>query len=322
MEAGREGVGPAGAGQGAGGAPRSGPAVVVVAMGRGGPAQPEVIDGASTALTVRDLLALSRQGLHAASDYFEVALMSRVITVGCRRCGGGMAGEPFLSNVAEGVLLANGLNPGLIVLEGSGAAFPPVASDARLLVAGAHQAVDSIVGYLGAYRLMLSDALVLTMAEEPLAPPDKVRTVRAAVEGVKPGMTVVPVVFRPRPLEDVSGRRVAFFSTAPASQEGLLRRCLEERWGCKVEVFSANLADRAALEADLASEGMTRVEVILTEIKAAAIDMVAEAGDSLGLPVVAVDNQPEEAAPERPGRLAELARELEEMARVRFESRK
>lgn len=38
--------------------------------------------------------------------------------------------------------------------------------------------------------------------------------------------------------------------------------------------------------------------------------------------MVAVDNQPEEAAPERPGRLAELARELEEMARVRFESRK
>jgi cyclic 2,3-diphosphoglycerate synthetase len=315
-EAGREGA------ASAGGAPRSGPAVVVVAMGRGGPAQPEVIDGASSALTVKDLLARSRQGRHAASDYFEDALVSRVITVGCRRCGGGMAGEPFLSNVAEGVLLANGLNPDLIVLEGSGAASPPVASDARLLVAGAHQAVDSIAGYLGAYRLLVSDALVLTMAEEPLAPPEKVRTVRTAVEGVKPGMTVVPVVFRPRPLEDVSGRRVAFFSTAPVSQEGLLRRCLEERWGCRVEVFSAGLADRAALKADLASEGMSRVEVILTEIKAAAIDMVAEAGDSLGLPVVAVDNQPEEAAPERPGRLAELVGELGEMARVRFESRK
>ena len=30
-------------------------------------------------------------------------MLSRVMTVGCRRCGGGMAGEPFVSNVADGV---------------------------------------------------------------------------------------------------------------------------------------------------------------------------------------------------------------------------
>jgi cyclic 2,3-diphosphoglycerate synthetase len=141
-----------------------GPAVVVVAMGRGGPARPEVIDGAGIGLTVRDLLAWSRQGRHAASDHFEDALLSRVTTVGCRRCGGGMAGEPFSSNVAEGVALANGLGPGLIVLEGSGAAQPPVGSDVRLLVAGAHQPIGSVAGYLGTYRLLVSDAVVLTMA--------------------------------------------------------------------------------------------------------------------------------------------------------------
>jgi cyclic 2,3-diphosphoglycerate synthetase len=75
------------------------PGIVVVAMGRGGPAEPEVIDGAAVALTVEDLLAWSRRGRHAASDHFEDAVLSRVVTVGCRRCGGGMAGEPFVSNV-------------------------------------------------------------------------------------------------------------------------------------------------------------------------------------------------------------------------------
>ena len=69
----------------------------------------------------------------------------------------------------------------MILLEGSGAAQPPVGSDARLLVAGAHQAVDDIAGYLGAYRLLICDAVVLTMSEEPLASPEKVRMVRQAV---------------------------------------------------------------------------------------------------------------------------------------------
>jgi cyclic 2,3-diphosphoglycerate synthase len=40
--------------------------VVVVAMGRGGPSEPVVVDAEPT---VEELLALSREGTHAASDY-------------------------------------------------------------------------------------------------------------------------------------------------------------------------------------------------------------------------------------------------------------
>jgi len=301
------------------------PGIVVVAMGRGGPAEPEVIDGATRRLTAEDLLAWSRQGRHAASDHFEDAVLSGVVTVGCRRCGGGMAGQPFASNVADGVRLANSLAPELIVLEGSGAAQPPVASDARLLVAGAHQAVDHIAGYLGAYRLLISDAVVLTMAEEPLASPEKVRMVREAVERVRPGMRVLPVVFRPQPVEDVRGRRVACFSTAPEAQKEVLRRHLEERWGCRVELFSTQLADRAALRHDLQSEAMGRVDAVLTEIKAAAIDVVAEEAAARGLPVIFMDNiprvSPESGSEEGSDALEALARGLAASARERFEER-
>lgn len=301
------------------------PGIVVVAMGRGGPAEPEVIDGTKRRLRAEDLLAWSRQGRHAASDHFEDAVLSGVVTVGCRRCGGGMAGQPFASNVAEGVRLANSLGPDLIVLEGSGAAQPPVASDARLLVAGAHQAVDDIAGYLGAYRLLISDAVILTMGEEPLASPDKVRTVREAVERVRPGMPVLPVVFRPRPVEDVRGRRVACFSTAPEAQKEVLRRHLEERWGCRVELFSTNLADRVALRRDLQSEAMDRVDAVVTEIKAAAIDVVAEEAAARELPVIFMDNvpmvSPESGPEEGSGALEALARELAATARERFEQR-
>jgi cyclic 2,3-diphosphoglycerate synthetase len=237
-----------------------------------------------------------------------------------------MAGQPFTSNVAEGVRLANSLDPEFILLEGSGAAQPPVACDARLLVAGAHQEVEEVAGYLGAYRLLISDAVVLTMAEEPLASAEKVRMVREAVETVRPGLPVLPVVLRPEPAEEVRGLRVACFSTAPEAQKEVLSRHLENRWGCRVELFSTHLADRAALKQELQSEVMERVDAVLTEIKAAAIDMVAEEAMGRGLPVVFMNNVPVDVSPEGAGDdwgggLESLVRGLAAEATERFERR-
>src|SRR5204863_3267121 len=82
--------------------------VVVVAMGRGGPAEPEVI---RTAPGLDELLALSRSGRHAASDHLETAVVAEVTTIGCRRCGGGLAGATFTDNVLEGARRAVELDP-------------------------------------------------------------------------------------------------------------------------------------------------------------------------------------------------------------------
>jgi len=71
--------------------------IVVVAMGRGGPADPERV---SVQPTVETLVAMSRAGRHAASDHLETAALVGVETVGCRRCGGGLAGavKPVLKS--------------------------------------------------------------------------------------------------------------------------------------------------------------------------------------------------------------------------------
>jgi cyclic 2,3-diphosphoglycerate synthase len=294
--------------------------LVVVAMGRGGPERPEIVDGSSHDMGIAELLAWSRQGRHAASDHFEDAVLARTTTVGCRRCGGGMAGAPFISNVREGALVANSLGPSFVIFEGSGAAIPPVKTDARLLVAGAHQPEEYLTGYLGAYRVLASDAVVLAMAEEPLASPAKVRHLIDELRGLKAGMAVVPVVFRPAPARPVAGRRVALFTTAPVSQEGLLRRCLEERWGCEVVLFSPNLSNRPALVADLARPEIDLADLVLTEIKAAAIDVVAEEAERRGIAVEFVDNVPEEAQPASGGELAALIEGLAATARQRFEA--
>ena len=72
--------------------------VVVVTMGRGGPPEPEPIDRPPG---IEELVALSRSGRHAASDHLEIAAVTGVPTIGCSRAGGGLAGKPFVSNVAR-----------------------------------------------------------------------------------------------------------------------------------------------------------------------------------------------------------------------------
>jgi cyclic 2,3-diphosphoglycerate synthase len=262
----------------------------VVSMGRGGPKHPEVIEGHRMEVGSEYLLEALGRGAHAASDYYETAALSRVITVGCRRCGGGLAGEPFVSNVLEGAEIANGLDTRVTVFDGSGAAMPPVQVERRVLVAGANQDSEYIVGFLGTYRLLLSDLLLLTMSEEPMAGPEKVRGLVADVRKVRPDLVVIPTVFRPRPVGRVEGLRVGYVSTAPPAVLDTLSRHLEEHYGCEVIAASGNLSDRKRLGADL--EEMSGVEAYLTEIKAAAVDVVTRRGSAEGKPVFYCDNDP------------------------------
>jgi cyclic 2,3-diphosphoglycerate synthetase len=255
--------------------------VVVVAMGRGGPAEPELVEARPA---VADLLELSRAGRHAASDHLETAAVTGLPTVGCRRCGGGLAGAVGVSNVLAGVQVAEELEPDLLLLDGSGAAIPPIAADRRILVVGAHQDAAVATGYLNPYRALLADLVVVAMAEEGV----EHGTLAAAMgELTRPGVPVVRAVLRPRPLDDVRGRRIAFFGTAPAAQHDRIAAHLGEAYGAEVASVSGNLGDRAALRAELAH---LEADVIVLEIKAAAIDVVAEEAARLGIPVVLAAN--------------------------------
>jgi cyclic 2,3-diphosphoglycerate synthase len=215
--------------------------VVVVAMGRGGPSEPELVE---TPPSVDELVALSRSGRHAASDHLETAALARVPTVGCRRAGGGMAGAPFSSNVLEGARVAAGLAPDVVVFDGSGAAVPPIATTARILVAHDRSG-------LNAYRALISDIVL-----EP----------------------VKDFTLRLRPTEPLEGR-VAVFTTGAAPTEHL---------DADIVHVSRNLARR-----DLLAEELARLEAdtYLVELKAAAIDVVAEHALARGARVVLADNE-------------------------------
>jgi len=235
--------------------------VVVVAMGRGGPAEPVL---AAVRPTLDGLLELSRSGEHAASDYLETAALTGVVTVGCRRAGGGLAGAVTASNVLEGAALAAEREPDVVVFDGSGAAIPPVDVDARILVSGTGH---DPTAYLNAYRVLVSDLVVLVGGGDA-----------EAIRQLK-DVTVVSAELRLRPAAPLTGRRVAVFTTGPAPTEHL---------DGEVVAVSRNLADRGKLREDLAR---TDANVYLVEIKAAAIDVVAEVAAERGVEVVFADNE-------------------------------
>ena len=206
--------------------------VVCVAMGRGGPAEPELV---TTRPTVESLVARSRAGQHAASDYLELAVLTGLPTVGCRRAGGGIAGAPFVSNVVEGARLAASLDPDVVVFDGSGSAIPPIATTARILVGREP------------FRERISD-IVLDDLE-----------------------------FRLTPTEPLEGR-VAVFTAGPA-ETGHLE--------ADVVLVSTNLARRDLLREELAQ---LEADTYLVELKAAAIDVVAEHALTRGARIVFAEN--------------------------------
>jgi hypothetical protein len=80
------------------------------------------------------------------------------------------------------------------------------------------------------------------MSEEPMADEARVRDLVRRIGEIRPDLPVIPTVFRPRPVGDVSGKRVAYVSTAPEAVLGKLARHLEEGYGCEVVAASGNLS--------------------------------------------------------------------------------
>ncbi len=267
-------------------AARAGRNPVVVAMGRGGPPRPQVAEAGG--VTLDRLLDLVRRGEHAASDYLEDAVTSGVTTVGARRAGGGLAGRPMATNVRDAAELAVDLGAGLIVLEGSGASVPTVPWDAGVLVVPATAPPEYLGGYLGPFRLLLSDLVVVTMGRSPTGL-ENLPALRSHVQRLRTDARFIVTDFEPQPLGDVRGRDVFFATTAPGAVAARQAEVLERAHGCRVVGWSARLADRAGLVEDM--DGAEAYDILLTELKAAAVDVACERALARGAEVVFADNR-------------------------------
>jgi cyclic 2,3-diphosphoglycerate synthase len=256
--------------------------VVVVAMGRGGPEHPELVAAGERPIGVDDLLERARLGMHAASDFLEDAVFAEVTTIGARRCGGGLSGGTYLSNVIEAAHMAEQLDPDLVLLEGSGAAVPPVRADRTVLVTAATRSALTLTSGLGPVRVLSADLVVITMCERGWS------ETRAAVEAIAPDVTVVPTVLRPQPAEPLGDDPVVYFTTASPESAGALADGLE----CELAAVVTSLSDRTALRQALDRPRVRGAQTYLVEIKAAAVDVVCEVAAERGVRVVFCDNVP------------------------------
>jgi cyclic 2,3-diphosphoglycerate synthetase len=268
-------------------AKRMGRTPVIVAMGRGGPPGPQVARPED--VTLGRLLELARSGEHAGSDYLEDALFSGVPAVGARRCGGGLGGRPFVTNAPEAARVAEEIGADLVILEGSGSSMPPVPWDAGVLVAPASVPEEHVAGYLGPLRVLMADLFVVTMAPGPPIGPELL-SLRSHVRAIRPGARFVVTDFQPTPMDDVEGKTVFLATTASSEFATRQAERLEASAGCRVIGISPNLADRAGLRADL--EAAADYDVLLTELKAAAVDVACELAIDRGAGVVFLDNRP------------------------------
>jgi cyclic 2,3-diphosphoglycerate synthetase len=304
---------------------RSGSRPMIVTMGRGGPKDPVYIAPSSIPSDPSVLVELANDGLHAASDYIEDAVFTGLPSIGAWRCGGGLLGETGPNVVADAVRLAEEkaaqTDVELLLLEGSGASIPPVHADVTVTVApwaGTHGfgegAVNPFEG-LGLYRLLVADAVVTTMCPARIES-EQLERRSEVVFRRRPGIPVVHTTFDLVPTKSVHRRRVVLATTAAESSYPELERQLRSVHGAELVGISSNLSRREILKADL-DRLLPNADVLMTELKAAAVDVAVREAVSRGLEVVFVENRPRPVSDGR--QLEDLAHYLVELANKRFE---
>ncbi len=262
--------------------------VCIVAMGRGGPKKPQIVRGDKINITPEYLLEINNRGMHASSDYIEDALMGKVTTVGCRRCGGGFGGKIFMSNIKEGIAIAEKLNPDLIIVEGSGASVPDVETDKNICIIGAGQSWENIIGYLGIYRILSADLIIITMCEEPIADRKKISFLEQEIKRINSGAKIIKTIFRPEPLSDISGKKVFLAMTASKVVGPKITSYIEREYNCEIRQMSFSLSNRKELRREL--KRCDDCNTIMTELKAASVDVLTNYALSHNKEIVYMNN--------------------------------
>ena len=296
---------------------------VIITMGRGGPEKPELIEGDKIEITPEFLLSQANAGKHAGGDNYESALTARIPVVGCSRAGGGVAGVVFYSSVLEGAALANSLPCDFQIYEGSGTTSPPVLTDGQVVVAAVHQPFDYVTIGFGPLRIKEADLVVLTGCETPPAAPRAVENAESALQSMNPDSRVVRTRFRPQPLGAIGGRRIIYATTAPESVLPILTKHIEDSYSCTVVGVASSLTDRECFRTELERLFASRPqpELLLTELKAASVDVGVRLALSRGLPVVFCHNVIQDVEGSRASFDSEIAN-LAQVAVERFNSRR
>jgi cyclic 2,3-diphosphoglycerate synthetase len=187
--------------------------------------------------------------------------------------------------------MTNDLNTNLIAIEGSGSAIPPIKTDKNIVLVGANQPIETLTEYFGPFRIKLADLIIITMCDEQICSKEKLDNLLKEINEMNPDAEIIPTIFRPHPVEDIENKNILFATTAPESVQALLKEYLEDNFKCNVVAISSNLSNRPLLQQDI-ENNIDNVDIMLTELKAAAVDVATKDALNKGLDVVYCDNIP------------------------------
>jgi cyclic 2,3-diphosphoglycerate synthetase len=149
---------------------------------------------------------------------------------------------------------------------------------------------QDLLSGLGLFRIGRAD-LILVQGNDLTQAQDLSNRARELAQKMGRDPEVIPIQLLPSPVVSVDGKRIAVFTTAPASVSGIITDALQHQ-GANVALVSHNLADRIPLQADLERAAELGVDALVVEIKAAAIDAVAEFGARSQIQIILLDNAP------------------------------
>ena len=253
--------------------------VVVVAMGRGGPAEPELVEARPDGR--RPARALARgtpRGLRPPRDGgADRAADRRLPPLRRRSRGRGRALERPRRHAAR-----RGARPGPDRARRERRRDP--ADRGRPAHPRRRRPPGSRASRPATSTPTARCSPISSSSRWPRTSVDARRARRRRFRGLtRPGVPIVRAVLRPRPLDDVRGQRVAFFGTAPPAQHERDRaRISRTTYGARGRPRLRQPLRPRGARAELAT-GSTPTRVVV-EVKAAAIDVVAEEADRAGNP--------------------------------------
>ena len=197
-----------------------------------------------------------------------------------RCCGTGLTGTPTSSTYVAAVLEAV-RHGDVLILQGMGSAVPTCAAGATVL---AVPAFDQGSHPLFPLRVLIAHAVVITMSVDSGAASGedgRAQRLETRITRIEPSVSILRTVFRPYPLEPISGQGVHLVTSAPPERREGLVHDLQARWGARV-VGASHLLDEARAAG---------AEVVMAEPETASADEVARFVAETGKKVVPYESR-------------------------------
>jgi cyclic 2,3-diphosphoglycerate synthetase len=128
------------------------------------------------------------------------------------------------------------------------------------------------------------------MCEEPMADKNKINFLKEEIAKINPNAKIIKTIFRPQPLSSIKGKKVLMVMTARKEIETKIRKYMEKEYNCYIIGMTFNLSNREDLRKDLSK--FSDYDTILTELKAASVDVVTDFAFKNNKDIIYLNNVP------------------------------